>query len=278
MCLCISRKMLLVVSVGLTLLVSQGQASTVVFQDGFETYAAGTTWTPGAPDPRPAGWLDPGTPSVGNPWYVRENEAWYNVSVLTTGAYPFAAHGGSNYLHVRDDNQGERAGAQISADGQTAIANGKDLTLDMWVYKNFDGYDGSATVAGYDAVPLGTAGKAFDLYFKDDGTVEYNAGAGRISTGLTYNKADWTHLTVVADFATHTYDVTVGSNTALGLAFADNSISKIQNVILGGDGSTKAAFDDIQMTTSGAVPEPGMFTMLATGLLGLLAYAWRKRR
>jgi hypothetical protein len=26
------------------------------------------------------------------------------------------------------------------------------------------------------------------------------------------------------------------------------------------------------------VPEPGMLSLLATGLLGLLAYAWRKRK
>jgi len=35
--------------------------------------------------------------------------------------------------------------------------------------------------------------------------------------------------------------------------------------------------DNIQVNGP-AVPEPGMLVLLATGLLGLLCYAWRKRR
>ena len=34
--------------------------------------------------------------------------------------------------------------------------------------------------------------------------------------------------------------------------------------------------DDV--TYTGVVPEPGAFALLATGMLGLLAYAWKKRK
>ena len=35
---------------------------------------------------------------------------------------------------------------------------------------------------------------------------------------------------------------------------------------------------DNAIVTTSAIPEPGTLTLLATGLIGLLAYAWRKRR
>ncbi len=42
-------------------------------------------------------------------------------------------------------------------------------------------------------------------------------------------------------------------------------------------GTPTAQFDDFSLTT-GTVPEPSALALLATGLLSLLAYAWRKRK
>jgi hypothetical protein len=39
-----------------------------------------------------------------------------------------------------------------------------------------------------------------------------------------------------------------------------------------------SAFDNIQVIAHGEIPEPGTLVLLAAGLLGLLAYAWKKRR
>jgi hypothetical protein len=37
-------------------------------------------------------------------------------------------------------------------------------------------------------------------------------------------------------------------------------------------------YTHVSMGTAVATPEPGTVTLLATGLFGLLAYAWRKRK
>lgn len=43
-------------------------------------------------------------------------------------------------------------------------------------------------------------------------------------------------------------------------------------------GGGRIAFDNVRMETQGVVPEPGTLVLLASGLMGLLAYAWRKRK
>jgi hypothetical protein len=42
-------------------------------------------------------------------------------------------------------------------------------------------------------------------------------------------------------------------------------------------GSINLVCDNMRMS-SAVVPEPGTLALLATGLIGLLAYAWRKRK
>lgn len=54
----------------------------------------------------------------------------------------------------------------------------------------------------------------------------------------------------------------------------------LQSVTISGVG---ASWDESNTTaifaiSGDAVPEPGVITLLVTGLIGLLAYAWRKRR
>jgi hypothetical protein len=44
------------------------------------------------------------------------------------------------------------------------------------------------------------------------------------------------------------------------------------------DLSTGAYMDNIRVTATSPVPEPSTLVLLSTGLIGLVAYAWRKRR
>jgi hypothetical protein len=48
-------------------------------------------------------------------------------------------------------------------------------------------------------------------------------------------------------------------------------------VLYGRAGGGTGAFDTLQLVST-AAPEPTSITLLASGLLGLLAYAWRKRK
>lgn len=63
-----------------------------------------------------------------------------------------------------------------------------------------------------------------------------------------------------------------GSNSVSGTIPAGTA--KIR-FVMAGSASDTTYFDDASLT---ATPEPGALVLLSTGLIGLLAYAWRKRR
>ena len=125
-------------------------ASTVIFQDDFEGYTASTSW-PSADD------ADPGTPPVGDDWWVSEPDApRVQVQSEEAGTNSCAGpHGGSNYL--QSWLVSTQAAAMIPSAGQDLIEQNQNATLDMWVYKNLtDGWDGLLTIGGYDSSPGGS--------------------------------------------------------------------------------------------------------------------------
>ena len=242
-------------------------AATVIFQDGFETYTASSSW-PSSSD------TDPGASPVGEGWGVVE-PGFDNVQVLRTTQNSSAGpHGGSNFLQAY--GVGSSATMYITGADQTLVQQNKNATLDMWVYKNLaEGWNGLEQIVGFDG-----SSPSFQLYLRQDGHLQYIDG-GLKETGLTFASDTWLHLTVAADFASHTFDLTLdGQPTVTGLRFASSAASKVSHVVMfgqaDGDVNCRAAFDDITMTVN-TVPEPGTLMLLTCGLFGLLAYAWRKR-
>jgi hypothetical protein len=53
------------------------------------------------------------------------------------------------------------------------------------------------------------------------------------------------------------------------------ALGKTLQVMVGGEACV--GLDNVRLSDS-TVPEPGTIVLLGTGLLGLLAYAWRKRK
>jgi hypothetical protein len=57
-----------------------------------------------------------------------------------------------------------------------------------------------------------------------------------------------------------------------------SDVGRDMYVLLYNPGSIQVQLDNVSGTWTHTIPEPGTFTILFCGLLGLLAYAWRKRK
>jgi hypothetical protein len=137
-----------------------------------------------------------------------------------------------------------------------------------------------AKVNGANYTPV--VGDVFTIDF-DSANVGYDVNAtAHLLPTLMYNDGSWhTELTFPVDMLgaatpvwehhTFTYTVTDGSPmlSAIREAFS------LENVAV--EGGAPSRVDNISFTLT-QVPEPGTVMLLTTGLLGLLAYAWRKRK
>jgi hypothetical protein len=128
---------------------------------------------------------------------------------------------------------------------------------------------------GYQYLP----GHGFDVYAYDGGDV--------VSV-QPLNYFDTYSVAASVNFATQKYDVTFTdlteghtySHTISGLSF-ENSITREQaeansSVSLAVGGNWYGILDNVALTST--LPEPSTLMLLLTSGLGLLAYAWRKRR
>lgn len=92
------------------------------------------------------------------------------------------------------------------------------------------------------------------------------------------------NATDLGAFLTGDY-ISFASDSLATLTVASRGLSDYQTLVSDGyirvDGVVQSDFSKFQVTghmLSLAVPEPGAIVLLATGLIGLLAYAWRKRK
>ena len=202
-------------------------AQTTVFQDDFEDDPLGG---------------DPGTPLVGEPWVLDQQQYDYNIRIGDSG--------GSNSLACQRygvQSQSPNAQAHLTSE-DAALTTGKEVTIQLNFIKPVVG-DSRALfyLQGYD-----DATRFVNVWGKDDGTVSYY-DTSEHATGLTYDMAAWHELEIVADMTAQTYTISVDTNATPGstdIPFAA-AADTLTNVNIG-SGKSGAVYSDDWLIT---VPE-----------------------
>jgi hypothetical protein len=177
--------------------------------------------------------------------------------------------------------------AQIASSSwlqHSAAASNQTITVefDAWLTSNteatsrlaFSGWGSSSYTNGtYYVAPVGT------------GAVQ-SYGAGGYVSGGNIATETWQHVTNVVDYVAKTQTITAGSLAPFTVPFRtdanDGGLNSVAYTFI----SYPASFvesnpvyvDNIKIYTGVPVPEPSAIILLSSGLMGLLAYAWRKRR
>jgi hypothetical protein len=118
-----------------------------------------------------------------------------------------------------------------------------------------------------------TVGASYNVGFQD-ALLEYSA-ASNLSVYLDYGLSTQKLLYSTSSVAQNTWTtVSTSEFTAAKSSYALSFVS-VDGGALGG--ASVVCLDNVGFTQT-AVPEPGSIALCAAGVIGLLAYAWRKRR
>jgi hypothetical protein len=230
--------------------------ATAIFQDDFEGHTVGTALTATTPNPV-------GTSYAGN---------WAIMDASTTP--PGVAASGTGFTGMAATMD---VGQALLSPADTAAVTGKVVQF------NFDYYAVSAyPTSSSDLITFnsGMAERGWDIMLYGNGSVKYYnadvAGGGMVAAGAAGSFAanTWVPVQLVADYTAHTFQATVGAYSFSG-AWAAGGASTFDKVYMCGNGNTRFFVDNLSVQM---VPEPSSLALIATGLLGLLAYAWRTRK
>jgi hypothetical protein len=221
-------------------------ASTVLFQDDFETGTPGSA--PGAANP------GPGT------WSFLQAKGFEFVANTNP---PGGAGGSSQFMAIGASSGWSESDAVF---GHQAVGDHIRLEVDVL------GASGSQPmIYGNDYNP--TEKDGFYMYFVPSSNVVGTSGSGT----ATYN-AGWNHVQMDYVVGGTTFDLYVNGTPVLNQAVAgtyDGTIDTFAFASAAGNG----CYDNVKITNlSQTVPEPTSIALLISAVLGLVAYAWRKRR
>jgi hypothetical protein len=101
---------------------------------------------------------------------------------------------------------------------------------------------------------------------------------GDVATSLTWGIGNWHHVTMDYHPTASTFDLSIDDQSLTGLAMATPSAVDAVRFSQTSVGQDRwSVFDNVQISVM-STPEPSAIALMVTGLLGLVAYAWRKRR
>lgn len=218
----------------------------VIFHDSFESVAPGS-----APLAAAGTWSVPATSPV--------------ATVVDADSAGFAANEGSRFMKlVRGPGGQEYDGYGVAANS----GDGHVIRLEM-AFQAGPGADGNiGTLSGTTETSL--------LFFSGDGSIVYYATNPNrwVPFSQTYNTTGWNTL-VITHVNTPGADYQVSINGAAFKSIGGYGSGNFNSVELDSPANGTKAFYLDAVTD---VPEPSSMALATLGVVGLLAYAWRKRK
>ena len=242
-----------------------------VFSDNFQAQTLGAS---------------PGSPVVGMPWQV--------TAPVATGAIVAADPWTTGNRMLQFGLDYNTATAPLTAAGQTAVASNGNATLNFafhgsisngWV-SSFDAglYAPDGSIAALIRIQPQTTGGTANIH-----SIYYlSPTSGLTNSGLTIAGDSWQNVSLAANLAGNSAQLTVGSNTeSLPLYTCPSMLASAEfaSYAMGSGGILgSGAIENVTITSQGIAPfgdqapEPGTIVLLLVGVcLGGVAWMWKHR-
>jgi hypothetical protein len=235
--------------------------STVLYSDDFEGYSSVSN----AAFPDNSGDYDPTSPTAGSSSAYELYQYDVQVTKHVGGEDP-GAHQGTNYLRLNNNAYNDDAALNINIADQNTTGDVVRLEQMFYVPVAADG------IAYFAALGSGTA--IFNIGTQSTGRMRYldYTTMTQVETTVPYTAGTWQKWAVDYKIGDATLTLSVDGNsqvipTSWGTGGNWDFLQIAQGRYLAGVASIYVD----------AVPEPSTSAMAIAGLMGLLAYAWRKR-
>lgn len=196
-----------------------------------------------------------------------------SVKIVNQASASFAAYEGTQFMKVDRVSSASSIIANVAAGSSTANAD-LELTLPFYVSR------GVNTVRFLKDTTIGNIVGQLGFYgtgqtTKTAGAVAWFNGqsAQVVDLAQTFTPNAWNVLVVAHKNGTNTWSVSInGQDAESETGNTTYGTQNITGLAVMGSANGSTIFVD------GTVPEPSSVALLVTGLFGLLAYAWRKRK
>jgi hypothetical protein len=244
-------------------------APVVIFQDNYEGYAVGTD-LPGQTAPI-GSYQTPLSPNI-------------KVADASTEADPGATNSGKFAA--------DRSSGMFVVPAGGALTNHTvKFQWDAWVSDLNGGSSGGQDPGTFDSTNWVPTGAGWNITLATNGNVSWygpatpgDAGANNAVVVGTFATDTWVPVTVTADYAAQTFTASVGTLNFSGNIRTDLGPTNktFGAMFMTRDGSSGSGnfeyFDNLVITDMTPVPEPSTIALLVSGVVALVAYAWRKRK
>lgn len=255
--------LVIVVAIGsLFCIASVATADTLLFQDNFEGQTLGAS-------------LTACIPPIGDSYLNLPGNSASAIGNVTTFAAPGATNSGK-FAGQSGVSGGVEDDFKIT-DASRVAATGKVATFAFNLFVPAFASNSHLALLVH-GLAADSGDNAINVQLWGDGTIShYDGSAGLNYVTGGYALDTWVPVNIVADFGAKTYHATVGTTTwSAGFRNDYGNPNYFQYLAIN-DGATGQPFyvDNVSISV---VPEPSMVALSVSGLIGLLAYAWRKRK